>query len=220
MTQWLTSFQEKNSKEYKVGAICLSLSTLSTFRSHMPSFTQYPISYKWSTLFNRGGKDHWGTLQRMLPQCANQKYILFRRLSSSNYKPGNDISKYIHSDKRTQTNGLRAQFCIVFLLAQHCLIKITGFSIIHSFFFLLHGVVQTSCYQPLYVLRHFSQVKVFETLWTIVHQASLSMGFSRQEYWSGLSFPSGADRPHLGIESVFPALAGKPVHNAKAQIPC
>ena len=107
--------------------------------------------------------------------------------------------------------------------------KITGFSIIHSFFFLLHGVVQTSCYQPLYVLRHFSQVKVFETPWTIVHQASRSMGFSRQEYWSGSSFPSRGDLPHLGIESVFPALAdgfftteppGKPVHNAKAQIPC
>ena len=59
MTQWLTSFQEYNSKEYKVGAICLSLFTL---RSHMPSFTQYLISYKWSTLFNRVGEDHWGTV--------------------------------------------------------------------------------------------------------------------------------------------------------------
>ena len=38
------------------------------------------------------------------------------------------------------------------------------------------------------VLSHFSQVQLFATLWTIVLQASLTMGFSRQEYWSGLSF--------------------------------
>jgi hypothetical protein len=40
------------------------------------------------------------------------------------------------------------------------------------------------------VLSHFSHVRLFATLWTIAHQAPLSMGFSRQEYWSGLTFPS------------------------------
>jgi len=36
--------------------------------------------------------------------------------------------------------------------------------------------------------------------WTVAHQAPLSIGFSRQEYWSGLSFPSPGDLPNLGIE--------------------
>ena len=40
------------------------------------------------------------------------------------------------------------------------------------------------------VLSHFSCVCLFVTLWTVAHQASLSMGFCRQEYWSGLPFPS------------------------------
>ena len=40
----------------------------------------------------------------------------------------------------------------------------------------------------------------FETPWTVGHQAPLSMGFSRQEYWSGLPFPSPGDLPNPGIE--------------------
>ena len=40
------------------------------------------------------------------------------------------------------------------------------------------------------MLSHFSRVQPFATLWTVAHQAPLSMGFSRQEYWSGLPFPS------------------------------
>ena len=39
------------------------------------------------------------------------------------------------------------------------------------------------------------------TSWTIVHKALLSMGLSRQEYWSGLPFPSPGDLSDLGIES-------------------
>ena len=46
------------------------------------------------------------------------------------------------------------------------------------------------------------------TLWTVAHQASLSMGFPRQEYWSGLSFPSPTDLPNPGIESASLAMAG------------
>ena len=44
------------------------------------------------------------------------------------------------------------------------------------------------------------------TLWTVVCQTPLSMGFSRQEYWSGLPFPSPGDLPHPGIEPWSPAL--------------
>jgi len=40
------------------------------------------------------------------------------------------------------------------------------------------------------VLRHFSRVLLFVTLWTLAHQGPLSMGFSRQEYWSGLACPA------------------------------
>ena len=47
------------------------------------------------------------------------------------------------------------------------------------------------------------------TLWTIVHQAPQSMGFSRQEYWSGLPFPSPGDLPNPGIEPRSPAYAGR-----------
>ena len=42
------------------------------------------------------------------------------------------------------------------------------------------------------------------TPWVTAHQAPLSMGFSRQEYWSGLPFPSPGDLPDLGIEPRFP----------------
>ena len=44
------------------------------------------------------------------------------------------------------------------------------------------------------------------TPWTVTRQAPLSMGFSRQEYWSGLLFPSPGDLPNPGIEPGFPAL--------------
>ena len=46
------------------------------------------------------------------------------------------------------------------------------------------------------------------TPWTIVRRASLSMGFARQEYWSGLPFPSPGDLPDPGIELMSPILAG------------
>ena len=45
--------------------------------------------------------------------------------------------------------------------------------------------------------------------WTIASQAPLSMGFPRQEYWSGLPCPSPGDLPHLGIKTESPAFAGR-----------
>ena len=50
------------------------------------------------------------------------------------------------------------------------------------------------------VLSHFSCVQLFVTLWTVTHQAPLPMGFPRQEYWSGLPFPSSGDLPDPGIK--------------------
>ena len=45
------------------------------------------------------------------------------------------------------------------------------------------------------------------TPWTVAHQAPLSMGFSRQEHWSGLPFPPPMEIPNPGIKPVSPALA-------------
>ena len=55
-------------------------------------------------------------------------------------------------------------------------------------------------------VKSLSRVRLFATLWTEAYQAPLSMGFSRQEYWSGLPFPSPGDLPDPGIESGSPAL--------------
>ena len=52
------------------------------------------------------------------------------------------------------------------------------------------------------MLSHFDGVRLSVTPWTIVHQAPLSMGFSRQESWSGLFCPSPGDLLDLGIEPV------------------
>ena len=51
-----------------------------------------------------------------------------------------------------------------------------------------------------------SHVQLFATLWTIAHLAPLSMEFSRQEYWSGLSFLSPKDLPDPGIKPMSLAL--------------
>ena len=63
----------------------------------------------------------------------------------------------------------------------------------------------------MYVLNLFSHVQLFETPWNVAQQAPLSMGFSRQEYWSGLPCPFPRDLPSPGIEPESlksPALAG------------
>ena len=62
------------------------------------------------------------------------------------------------------------------------------------------------------VLSHLHHVQFFVTLRTVACQASLSVGFPRQEYWSGLPCPPPRDLPDPGIEPtsfMFPALAGR-----------
>ena len=61
------------------------------------------------------------------------------------------------------------------------------------------------------ILSRFSHIRLFVTLWTVALQAPMSMGFSRQEYWSGLPYPP-RDLPDSGIEPMSPmspSLAGK-----------
>ena len=82
-----------------------------------------------------------------------------------------------------------------------------NFLVIFYFLFSVGGLV------TLYPLSHpgsprksLSRVWLFATPWTVAYQALLSMGFSRQEYWSGLPFPSPGDLPDPGIEAGSPAL--------------
>ena len=55
-------------------------------------------------------------------------------------------------------------------------------------------------------VKLLSRVRLFATPWTVAYQAPPSMGFSRQECWSGLPFPSPGDLPDLGIEPGSPTL--------------
>ena len=64
-------------------------------------------------------------------------------------------------------------------------------------------------------LKSLSRIRLFATPWTVAHQAPLSMGFSRQEYWSGLPFPSPGDLPYPGIEPGPPALQADSLPSAE-----
>ena len=55
-------------------------------------------------------------------------------------------------------------------------------------------------------VKLLSHVQLFATPWTVTYETSPSMGFSRQEYWSGLPFPSPGDLPDPGIKPGSPAL--------------
>ena len=61
------------------------------------------------------------------------------------------------------------------------------------------------------VLSCFSCVQLFVTLWTVCLQAPLSMGFSKQEYWSGLPCPPPGDFPNPGIKPASPTSPALPV---------
>ena len=62
-----------------------------------------------------------------------------------------------------------------------------------------------------------SHVRLFVTPWTVAYQAPPSMGFSRQEYWSGLPFPSPGDLPEPGIEPRSPAFQAEALTSEPSQ---
>ena len=78
---------------------------------------------------------------------------------------------------------------------------------------IFHGIMEDEFEGSLkYVPSHFSHAWLFVTLWTVACQAPLSMGLSRQEYWSRLPCTSQGDLPYPGIEPLSlmsPALAGR-----------
>ena len=66
--------------------------------------------------------------------------------------------------------------------------------------------MHTYIYIYLYIhAQSLSCGPLFVTLWTVAHQAPLSMEFSRQKYWSDVPFPSPGDLPDLGIKPMSPA---------------
>ena len=59
------------------------------------------------------------------------------------------------------------------------------------------------------IVQPLSRVQLFATPWTLACQAPLSMGFPKEEYWSGLPLPPPGDPPSPGMEPLSPALAGR-----------
>ena len=68
------------------------------------------------------------------------------------------------------------------------------------------GGTQTEVFRERERVKSLSRVRLFVTLWTVAHQAPPSMGLSRQEYWSGLPFPSPEDLSGPGTEVGSPTL--------------
>ena len=60
-------------------------------------------------------------------------------------------------------------------------------------------------------MKLLSGVRLFATPWIVAYQAPLSMVFSRQEYWSGLPFPSPGDLPNAGMETRSPTVQADPL---------
>ena len=84
--------------------------------------------------------------------------------------------------------------------AEHCMWKLPG----HSDGIATQGAFRWTLHN--YKVKSLSRVRLFATPWTVAHQAPPSMGFSKQEYWSELPFPSPGDLPDPGIELRSPAL--------------
>ena len=69
-------------------------------------------------------------------------------------------------------------------------------------------------------VKSLSRVQLFATPWTIDYQAPPSIGFSRQEYWSGLPFPSPGDLPNPGVEPGSSALQTDALSSEPPGKPC
>ena len=122
-----------------------------------------------------------------------------------------------------------AQFIIASLCRQDCFVTLLLLEVLSLFIFnntfgseVSFALLQISLVisSPIHFLptfqspyipcaQLFSHVHPFVTPWTVAWQAPLSMGFSKQEYWSGLPIPFPSDVPHPGIEPASPALAGR-----------
>ena len=104
------------------------------------------------------------------------------------------------------SRACNAYFKVIYLSSNHYILGIVIYT-----FILYKNDICYLCIIFLHIYVHtqsLHRVQLFVTPWTTAHQAPLSMGFPRQEYWSGLPFPSPGDLPNPGIEPSSPALAG------------
>ena len=75
-----------------------------------------------------------------------------------------------------------------------------------AFFLYFYSLFHIPILRNIVKVKSLSRVRLFATPWTVAYQAPQSVGFSRQEYWSGLPFPSPRDHPDPEIEPRSPAL--------------
>ena len=111
----------------------------------------------------------------------------------------------------TKNTGMGCHFLYqgIFLIqgSNLCLVS----SALAGGFFTTGTTRETRIYTRCHMLSHFSHVQLCASLWTVAHQAPLSMGVSRQEYWSGLSCPppEGLSNPGMEPTSLMsPAIVG------------
>ena len=89
--------------------------------------------------------------------------------------------------------------CFQVLLHKQCCIDHWGACILLDHVFLQIQTQEWDC-RVMCLLSRFSHAWLFGTIWTVAHQAPLSMGFSRQQYWNGLPCPPPGDLSNPGIE--------------------
>ena len=109
------------------------------------------------------------------------------------------LLKCLFISYQTNSNLLedrRGNSCIILSLVQCLKLKLLHKECLSELTLLGEGVV----------IQSLSCVWLHATLWAAAHQAPLSMGFSRREYWSGLPCPPSGDLPNSGIEPRFPSL--------------
>ena len=150
----------------------------------LPSIGSHRVGHDWSDLAARSNSK---TLNRFLMKILVRKMSVPSCLSSTSGRKGPSL--YLHSMKNWQVI---------------CSLRQTNVKQQWAKIFpreRVHDCVLSSAW-------------FFVTPWTVAHQAPLSMGFSRQEYWSGLSFPPPGDLPSPGTEPMslaFPALQVDPL---------
>ena len=134
------------------------------------------------------------------------------------------FQRQLHSSHRPASSTWWRTWLVLCLVRRHLLLhtRLCGFVQLGWGLGSLWSLVGSSSFHqapwlqasPLYFfvykvkVKSLSRVRLFAIPWTVVYQASLSMGFSRQEYWSGLPFPSPGDLPDPGIKPRSPALQG------------
>ena len=147
-------------------------------------------------------------------QCSQNKHV-FYFLSNMSQLSNKFKSLRITCSNLSADNSTRPSFHFGAIQELHTHSQNLQFSLrtIRYFFFqCLFQCLGNNSYRGLYCAQSLSHVWLFVTPWTVAHQAPLSMGFPRQEEWSGLPFPSPGDLPNPGMKTMSlmsPMLAGK-----------